>query len=313
MALLVSRPGDPPLRAADLTRMVSTLPGALRQRLVAVPYNDQPVAGARLGEVVAAAAGHTIRASTGLVVWSTRGRGEVVVMDRGGTPAWRPFVCELAWRPGRATPRRLSWSGSVGGLPVIGPGLLALEGRWVVELVEAGLWIRPSGHQNGAGLVPSLPLNAEHCVVVVGVPDGDWVAPPWRAIRRLLRELPEDARTRLRFAVPADPGERLAAAAARACGGELAGRPVHVLEPDGEMAPRYVTLPPNRLQARVGWPGAVMRIADHPDGPFTLGGIERADDRARSPRVEPATDDGETLVAFFRRMRELPAFDAPES
>jgi hypothetical protein len=308
MAVLVSRPGEAPLPAPDVTKVIGMLPRSVRQRLVAVPYCDQPVADARLGEVVAAAADTTVRACTGLVVWSNQGRAQVVAVDENGAPAWRPFVCELAWRPYGAAPRPLSWSGAVGGLSPIGPGLLALHDRWVVELIEAGLWIRPTGVRDGADVVAALPLKSDRCVVVVGVPD-TWVEPPWRAVRRLLRQLPGDARELLRLTVPADPGDRMAMTSARACGRELAGRPLYVLESDGHLLPRFVTLPPTQWQARVGLTGPVMRIVDQPEGTFTLCGVERVEGRGSSGPVEPVSDDVERLVDFFREIRSLPAFD----
>src|SRR5438094_539393 len=48
VALLVSRAGDPPLRAADVRHLLQALPESLTDRLIVIPYGDNPVADARL-------------------------------------------------------------------------------------------------------------------------------------------------------------------------------------------------------------------------------------------------------------------------
>src|SRR5579859_1413830 len=49
IALVVSRAGDPPLRAAAVRQLVQAIPDALRERLLVIPYGDEPVADVRLG------------------------------------------------------------------------------------------------------------------------------------------------------------------------------------------------------------------------------------------------------------------------
>jgi hypothetical protein len=290
--LLVSRPGDEPLRAAQLQRLVVSLPDGLHQRMVVLPYGDQPVADGRLGAVMAAATERRVRVGTGLALRLAHGGSQVVAVDQNGAPAWRPFVRELAWYPRFRTPRALKWSNPLGSMVQTGPGEYALNRHWVVELVECGLWIRPVEGFGGEKLVRELPLDGQQCTVVVSGSERRWLGPPWRAVARLLRRLPADARSRLRLAVPEETGEAVAISAARACAGELAGRPVHVLEEDGTMVPRYVALRANRLQALVGWHGPVLRIMEqHPDT-FSLvdrRAVSRANGHSRTAERDDAS------------------------
>jgi hypothetical protein len=213
-ALVVSRPGDPPLRPADVRQLIEALPPPLRERLVLIPYGDDPVEDARLGEIGSEAANQTLRVRTGLPL-ELAGRGRHVVSVTGqGAPGWRPFAVELAWRPYGGA-RVHSWLSPADNLLPLGPGQLALNDRWMVEVVEAGLWIREIDRVDGATLVRELPLDSEYCTVVVGAPDPRQERPPWRLIVRLLRQLPPDARHRLRLAVPEQAGQRFARATAK--------------------------------------------------------------------------------------------------
>src|SRR5205814_6256601 len=107
--------------------------------------------------------------------------------------------------------------------------------------------------------------------VVVTPPERRWLRPPWRAVARLMRRLPSDARSRVALAVPEDAGEAVAVAAARACAGVLDGRPVQLLGHDGNLEPRFVAMPVNRLQELLRWPSAVLRIVEQPPDTYAVG------------------------------------------
>jgi len=236
VALLVSRPGDQPLRAADLRRVVAQTPERLRDRLVVIPYGDHPVADAPLGAVVSLALNRTLRVSTGLPL-PLAGRGnQVTAVGADGEPAWTPFAREVSWRP-HGGARILSWGTPADQLLPAGPAQFLLNDRWVVEVVEAGLWIHEIDRAEGASLIRQLPLEAEHCTVVIGVCDDAQRPPPWRAIRRLLRRLPEQAYSRLRLTVPAPAGEWFASAVTRGCRRLLRERPITVLTLSGAVLP----------------------------------------------------------------------------
>ena len=237
MALLVSRAGDPPLRNADVRRLLQALPVALWDCLTVVPYGDEPIAGARLGAVVSVATNRVVPVRTGLALCRPGGGVQVVAVGGDGEPAWSPFAHTMAWPPHGGS-RLLGWVAPAGHLLPVGPGQLQLNERWLVEVVEAGLWLREIDRLEGAAVVRRLPVRSRYCTVVVGGFDAHPRRPPWRAIVKLVRQLPGAARARLRLAVPEVAGERLARAVAKLCRRRLGGRPVYVLTGDGELV-RY--------------------------------------------------------------------------
>jgi hypothetical protein len=299
VVLLVSRAGDRPLPATRLRSVVAALPGVVRERLVGVPYGAEPVAGARLGAVLAAAAGRSVRVRTGLTVQVDQRHRSVVAVDAGGVPTWRPLVHELAWSPDGTPPRVVRRADHVDDLFAVGLGQHALNERWLVELVEAGLWIRPLGRPLGAEVVRQLPLDARMCTVVVGAPGHSQVRPPWRAIGRLLRLLPDEVRSRLRLAVPADAGHRLAQAAARACRDELAGRPAYLIDSAGDLVPLGSAPSVPNSGAPDPPPDAPRADAPRAGGPRGAGPIVRA---GRS-RPDRSSQDAAGLVAYFSRLQ----------
>jgi hypothetical protein len=236
MALLVSRAGDPPLRNADLRRVAQALPVALWDRLAVVPYGDEPVAGARLGAVVSVAANRVVPVRTGLPLCRQGGGIQVVAVGPDGEPAWSPFAHTLAWPPHGGS-RLLGWTPPASRLLPVGPGQLQLNERWLVEVIEAGLWLREVDRCDGAAVVRRLPLRSRYCTVVVGGL-GAGPRPPWRAVVRLVRQLPGTARARLRLAVPDVAGERVVRAATKVCRRNLRDRPVYLLTADGQLV-RY--------------------------------------------------------------------------
>jgi hypothetical protein len=231
--LLVSRPGDSGLHASDVRRFVEAVPEALCDRLIVVPYGDTPLADGQLGAVASLAAKRTLRVRTGLpLVVPDKGR-QVVAVGANGVPTWRPFAREMAWRPDGGGWLK-KWILPVDHLVLVGPGQLALDKRWLVEVTESGLWVRENDRIGGAALVRGMPLESSHCTVVVSSGESP-IQPPWRAIAKLLRKLPEDARSRLRLAVPETKGNWMAHAAASVCRRVLRRQSVVLLMGDGTM------------------------------------------------------------------------------
>ncbi|MBB5874202.1 hypothetical protein F4553_007636 [Allocatelliglobosispora scoriae] len=295
VVLLVSRPGDAPLRASDLRRVIEALPAPILERLVVVPYGDDPVSDGALGEVIAAAAGRSVRVRTGLPL-HLAGRGQhMVAVGADGRPTWIPFAREVAWRPHGGS-RLLAWTAPVEQLLPTGPGQLMLNERWMVEVVEAGLWIREAHRSEGAGAVRRLPLDADRCTVVIGVGDADQIQPPWRAVERLLKQLPPDALARLRLAVPAAAGEWFAVAVTRGCRSVLDGDAPDVLTRSGRLVP---------------WTTASAPVPQHT--------VQTAPDTAEQPAPSISAPEARrrrsketelsSLLSFVDQIRRAPAWD----
>ena len=296
VTLLVSRPGDPPLRGTDLRRLIEAMPATLLERLVVTPYGDHPVADGELGAVASVAANRTLRVRTGLPL-QMAGRGQqVVAIDSEGNPTWIPFAREVAWRP-HGGGRILSWTAPADQLLPAGAAQLMLNERWVVEIVEAGLWIREVNRTEGASAVRRLPLEAEHCTVVIGVGDEDQAQPSWRSVDRLLRRLPAEVFSRLRLAAPADAGEWFADAMGKGLRRVLNGLMPLLLTADGRLVDRN--------------PGApATSVGRSPSEPTEHEQVPAGQSSAGTPRRgKAAVDDVSTLLQYVDQIRRATAWD----
>ncbi|MGW0434745.1 hypothetical protein ACWDV4_19690 [Micromonospora sp. NPDC003197] len=295
VTMLVSRPGDAPLRATDLRRMIEVMPASLLERIVVTPYGDTPVADGELGAVASVAANRTLRVRTGLPI-RLSGRGQqVAAIGADGMPTWTPFAREIAWRP-HGGGRVLSWTAPAEQLLPAGSAQLMLNERWLVEIIEAGLWIREMNRTEGASTVRQLPLLAEHCTVVIGVGDEDQAQPPWRAIDRLLRRLPPEAQSRLRLAVPAAAGEALAEALVKGLRRILQGVSLLVLTGGGRL------VGPGAAQATDHSGQTVVDPAEHTSPTETRSS-------ASSRRGRAAVDEVGRLLHYVDQIRRAPAWD----
>jgi hypothetical protein len=331
MALVVSRAGDPPMRTADLRRVIQSLPDELQDRLALVPYGDEPIAEARLGAVASLASNRTLRVRTGMPMYlSGRGR-QVVAIGPDGVPTWRPFARELAWRPHGGS-RILSWAPPVEHLLPAGQAQLLLNERWLVEVIEAGLWVREVDRLEGAAAVRQLPLRSAYCTVVVGVEDESPSTPPWRTIVRMLRRLPVEARGRVRLAVPHTAGQRMVRAATRACNRVRRGGPVSVLTADGLLiwprdpkrrrqsppaGERRTQSPPVEERRRQSPPVEERRYRDEPPVDRRVRRPERPRPAVRDERPAPSrrtarrsdADEEVRLMGYVDELRRTPAWD----
>lgn len=201
MVVVVSRPGGQPPSAAEVCRVVLTLPPALWQRMVLAPYGPLP-GGEAFGAVVAAALGREMLVLTGLPLDAAEGR-QVVAFSGDGAASWRPFARELVYRPAVADPPEvIDWLHPGPGLRAAGSEVVPLDSRWVAEVVAAGLWLRPTYRTDGAELVRSLPVDPSRCLVVLGSTASHTPPPPAAVVQRLCDALAADARAVLRLAVP---------------------------------------------------------------------------------------------------------------
>jgi hypothetical protein len=289
MALVVSCAGDPPLRAADVRRLIQAMPETLRERLLVIPYGDEPVADTRLGALVAESANRALPIRNGVPLLFSGHHVQTVAVGRNGRPTWRPFARELAWRPGGGA-RIVDWRVPSDQLLPVGPAQLLLNDRWTVEVVEAGLWIREASRLEGAASVRQLPLDSRHCTVVVGTQSTSRARPPWRAIAKLLRRLPADARVRVRLAVPRAADGRMALAAEKICRNVLGGRPLCLLTTDGRlMVHTFGVSRDDRRRPQVEddlWVGLSVEDADLDSDHGRAGETRRSPYRVGRPRVE---------------------------
>jgi hypothetical protein len=218
-ALIVSHPSEAPLRRDELARALALLPRRTLERLVFTPYGPQPLADGRLGDVAATALGAPVRVRAGVPLYATGGKRALVTVDSGGRPLWRPFVRESRYLPHGSCPQAADWTNPAPGVlaPPVAQATFALGSGWAAEVIEAGLWIRPEQPAEAPDWARTLPLAVDECTVVVGTPSANCPPPPAPLICDLLRNLPADARSRVRLAVHRDAGYDVLSAAAAVC------------------------------------------------------------------------------------------------
>ncbi|GAA3456771.1 hypothetical protein GCM10018962_86050 [Dactylosporangium matsuzakiense] len=83
-----------------------------------------------------------------------------------------------------------------------GQATFDLGSGWVLEVVQAGLWVRPQHLNDPADWVRSLPVDVNRCAVIVGAPNAAEIPPPAHTIAEVLEKLPIDARKRAYITVP---------------------------------------------------------------------------------------------------------------
>jgi hypothetical protein len=200
-ALIVSHPSEKPLHRDEIARALSALPRRVAERLVFTPYGPRPVTDGRLGEVAAAVLRAPVRVRAGLPLFAAGGKRALVTVDSGGRPCWRPFVRELRYKPHMPCAEAADWINPAPNLLAepVDHATFSLGSGWAAEVIEAGLWIRPAQLTEPADR--ALPPDVDQCTIVIGTPSTGCPPPPGPVISDLLRNLPADARSRLRVAV----------------------------------------------------------------------------------------------------------------
>ncbi|MET8759929.1 hypothetical protein [Lentzea sp. NPDC004782] len=163
-------PGAPPISMYDVTRFWGWLPAELRERLKLVQFGPFTLPGKDIavGQAIADAVGERITCYTGIPVGS-RARPDVFTLRADGTLGWRAFAEELVYAPsgGTATVPLLSaYREPIFGIEEVAPAVYRYAPGVVLEVVPAGLWLRPDRELPHAPAVRSaLPDSEQHLVL----------------------------------------------------------------------------------------------------------------------------------------------------
>jgi hypothetical protein len=144
-SLILSHPSEEPLQRDEVAQAVSAIPALGADRCVFTPYGQQPIADGPVGPVIADILGRAVHVRTGLPLCAPAGQRAVVTIDQKGLPRWRTFARELWHAPRTGAPRPVDW---VNPCPDVlsdpaGAATFSLGSGWVLEVVQAGLWLRP--------------------------------------------------------------------------------------------------------------------------------------------------------------------------
>ncbi|MEV0730545.1 hypothetical protein [Polymorphospora sp. NPDC050346] len=195
MTVLLGCPGTAPLPLDDVVRFWRDLDPDSRMRARFVRYGDVRMPeGEAFGQTLADLLNTNIVCYTGVPIGAP-GKVEIRTVRADGVLGWPPFALELGYVP-RAHPnsraRRpavLSHRGPLRGAEEIAPRVYWYAPDAVVEVVEAGLWIRPADEPGNAERIRGAALDPEGGNMVFDDTS------PERAAR--MRELAEDLAARI--------------------------------------------------------------------------------------------------------------------
>ncbi|MER8236229.1 hypothetical protein [Streptomyces sp. NPDC094049] len=139
----VGSPACPALPAAELLARVPRDAADARHLLLSAPWAD-PADLVAMATALADRFGRTVRAAVGLPV-RTADDHATTYLDGRGAPTWQPLLLELAASPAHRRVVPSAWLG-LSGQEAAAPALYgcADAAGWAVELVPAGVWLRPA-------------------------------------------------------------------------------------------------------------------------------------------------------------------------
>src|SRR4051812_14085427 len=196
--LLVGNPGEPMPTAPQVADVVRSLERATQARLVLSVYGAESDEGISVAQLLADTMATPIRAHHGLVLSAPDGTAHRTAIDSAGQPTWQPFAQLSTYHPGGPGPVLERWRAPVPGAAAVGRGSYRLTDEWTVDVVPAGLLVRPTARVADPALTCP-PTHPDRVDLVVDVSDGR-VLPDGMltALGRLADALPFAARSRLR-------------------------------------------------------------------------------------------------------------------
>ncbi|TDD83161.1 hypothetical protein E1202_25870 [Saccharopolyspora karakumensis] len=205
LAIVVGAPGEPLPAAEALAAFVGGLPAQLRETFGLIGYGPEPVSVRPIAQQLAELIGQAVHGCHAVPQYLPAGGQTWLVPDDSGRPSWLPFVLESTYQPG-VPPIPRNWLPPVSGLTEAGTGTFWLQDGWLVDVLPAGLLVRPVRVPVDP-VASRLPISPDAVNFVISSAGGP---PPQRvltAVERLAGELPAAARERLRLiATPhADP------------------------------------------------------------------------------------------------------------
>jgi hypothetical protein len=209
--LLVGAPGESTPTVPELVEVFGSLEPVTQNRLVLTVYGPEPAGPCSLAQQLAEALLRPVRAAHGLLVGGSAGPARRIAVDLSGSPSWEPFAQLSTYRPGRTAATVDRWRAPFSGASAIGPGSYRLTPDWTIDVVPAGLVVRPTRSAPDPAL-SSAPTDPHQVDLVVDAPDGARLTDEMlTSLGRVADVLPTAARERLRVVVT----ERVAAASVR--------------------------------------------------------------------------------------------------
>ncbi|GAA0504181.1 hypothetical protein GCM10011581_45290 [Saccharopolyspora subtropica] len=225
-------PGEPPLALDDVARFWHRLSGHDRERVRFVQYGPVRLPdGDVLGQALADLLDERIITYTGMPVGSPEAP-DVYTMCADGELGWQSFVRAVAYLPKthpahRETPALVSHRAPVEGVEQISPAVYWYTPDAVIEVVQAGLWLRPPQDAQNEAAVRARTWDPNTSFLVFDAADDKRASRMRLLAQDVLARLDPATRVRCRLVPAAEFGQEVVRVAGPALG-ELTTEPEHV-------------------------------------------------------------------------------------
>jgi len=160
LAVVLGGRGIPELALEDVGRFWATLPEDDRSRVRFVQYGPVSLPhGGTLGQALADLLDTEVVCYSGIPVGPAKA-SEVFTLRSDGSHGWNTYAQQFIYQPQDAAPPRLcGYRRPVAGLPEVAPGVYRCAPDAVLEVVQAGLWLRPPDEPAHAAAIRSAPAD----------------------------------------------------------------------------------------------------------------------------------------------------------
>jgi hypothetical protein len=170
LAIVLGSPGTPHLSLDDVARFWVRLPENVRPMVRFVQYGPMRLPhGVTLGQALANLLGEEVVCYTGMPV-GTAYEPEVFTVRTDGSLGWNTFAQQFAYQPrqddANPIPELRGHRRPVFGMEELAPAVYWYALDAVIEVVQAGLWVRPTNDIGNAAIVRSTPSDAAQHLLV---------------------------------------------------------------------------------------------------------------------------------------------------
>ncbi|MEC3980820.1 hypothetical protein [Amycolatopsis sp. H20-H5] len=161
----------PGLELTEIAVFWRTLPPDVRAKAWFVELGGVVVPeGTTLGQALADLLGEEVRCYTGFPVGSPEAP-DVFTLRSDGSHGWNTFARGFAYRPRGVQPRLCAGQSPIADLRQVAPGVYQYSPDVVIEIVEAGLWVRSPEEIAAEATARTLPLDPVHNLVLYEAAD----------------------------------------------------------------------------------------------------------------------------------------------
>ena len=202
--LLLGAPGGQLPGVGSVVEVIRSLEPAVRDRLMVTVYGAEPDGRLSLGQQLADALGGPVRVHHGVLTTASGGTAHRTAVDAAGNPSWQPFAELSTYLPGRVGVQVDRWLAPFPEARIVSPARYQLTPEWIVDVVPAGLVVRPAAAAPNP-LLRCAPTHPDRVDLVVDAPGGRVLPDDMlTALGRLGDAMPFAARSRLRLVLTAD-------------------------------------------------------------------------------------------------------------